>query len=179
MVFIDGENLVMRFQAMCLAGREPHVEVITEENIFAWSPYCLNSLKSKDVIRVSYYTYATGDDDCLRAIRDRMRRLPITPTHTNSTFPDHLFPVVLKKAKRSAKSRGVDIRMAVDILENVYRNNIDCVCLLSGDGDFLPILEVAAKSGKVVVLGALSSGLDARLLEQADDFIDLDHCLFA
>jgi len=70
--------------------------------------------------------------------------------------------------------------MSVDILTHVFRNNIDIVYLVSGDGDYLPVLQEAVRivKGKQVYVAAFSSGLNESLVTIADKFRLLDPIYF-
>ncbi len=61
--------------------------------------------------------------------------------------------------------------MTLDILSNVHQNNLDTVYLVSGDGDFIPLIEECIRFGKHVHVAALSSGLSPELRYVADQFI--------
>ena len=90
----------------------------------------------------------------------------------------NLHPKVFKKRKDGRLGKGVDIQMTLDILSNVYQNNLDTVYLVSGDGDFKPVIGECIRFGKHVHVAALSSGLNADLKHWADKFIDLDVMYF-
>jgi len=63
MVFIDGENLVARFQAMIDAGRVRDDAVAYQKDVFVWARGCLRRyVDGYDVIRVTYYTSVLGDE---------------------------------------------------------------------------------------------------------------------
>jgi len=64
--------------------------------------------------------------------------------------------------------------MTVDILSNVYYDNVDTVLLITGDGDFLPIINEIIRNGKQVILASFNSGLNKSLLNHVDDYIELD-----
>lgn len=81
-----------------------------------------------------------------------------------------------KPKNRSGK--GVDIQTTVDVLTNVYQNNLDAVYLVSGDGGYAPLIHEAQRMGKHVVVAALSSGLSPKLKLIADSFVSLDNCYF-
>jgi uncharacterized LabA/DUF88 family protein len=63
--------------------------------------------------------------------------------------------------------------MTIDILSNTYRNNVDTIFLISGDGDYIPIVEEVMRYGKKVYVAALSSGLNRRLRIVPDMFMSL------
>ena len=44
--------------------------------------------------------------------------------------------------------------MTVDILSQIYLDNIDTVYLIAGDGDYLPIISEVIRMGKQVYLAA-------------------------
>ena len=135
------------------------------------------------VTRASYYTYAEGNEEILLAIREEIKGLefrqysvPNEPSTRNLTR--NLYPIVFKKRKDARSGKGVDIRMTLDILSNVYRDNVDTIFLVSGDGDFKPVIDECIRFGKHVHVAALSSGLNPDLKHWADRFTDLDVMYF-
>ncbi len=55
---------------------------------------------------------------------------------------------------------------------------IDVLLLLSGDGDYVPLIEEASRNGKQVWVAAFSDGLNSRIPLIVDEFIDLDEIFF-
>jgi len=72
-----------------------------------------------------------------------------------------------------AKKADWDVGLAVDAI--IASPKLDTVILLTGDGDFIPLVEYLQMHGgcqvEVVSFGRSSSG---KLKEAADDFLDLD-----
>jgi uncharacterized LabA/DUF88 family protein len=65
-----------------------------------------------------------------------------------------------------------DVGIAVDVIKSAPK--LDAVVIVSGDGDFAPLLEYVQALGcraEVVSFGRSTSG---KLIEQTDDFTDLD-----
>jgi uncharacterized protein (TIGR00288 family) len=93
-------------------------------------------------------------------------------------LPRNLTPIVRKRLANTRASKGVDIQLTVDVLGHVYKNNIEAVYIMSGDGDFLPLMEEILRQGKQVYLSAFSSGLNDRLVEIATSFNRLDEAAF-
>jgi uncharacterized LabA/DUF88 family protein len=81
---------------------------------------------------------------------------------------------VFKKPAKSRSGKGVDIRLCVDVLGHVYRGNTDAVLLMSGDGDFEPLIEEVMRAGVQVFLSAFSDGLNPRLRHIVDAIYELD-----
>ncbi|MEJ1463347.1 MAG: NYN domain-containing protein [Candidatus Sedimenticola sp. (ex Thyasira tokunagai)] len=185
MVFVDGENLVQRFQAMVSEGyglRED-ARIAHEKDIYVWSPHLTVKPGLNLVVRANYYTYAFGDETRVQEIKDELKKLQSGQYRdpriqwVGGAPLNNLYPVVFKK-ERSKKAKGVDIQLTVDILSNVYKDNLDSIYLVSGDGDYKPVLEEAIRHGKHVYVAALSSGLNIELRNCADQFIDLDQRYF-
>jgi uncharacterized LabA/DUF88 family protein len=51
----------------------------------------------------------------------------------------------------------------VDSLTLAFNNGIDIAFLITGDGDYVPLIEALMRAGKRVYLAALSDGLNSRL----------------
>ena len=185
MVFVDGENLVQRFQAMVSEGRElrEDAKIAHEKDIYVWAPHLSVKPGLNLVIRANYYTYAFGDNERIQQIKDEIKALQ-SGQYSDPRIQwvggaplNSLYPVVFKK-ERGKKAKGVDIQLTVDILSNVYKDNVDSIYLISGDGDYKPVIEEAIRHGKHVYVAALSSGLNQELKYIADKFIDLDPYYF-
>jgi uncharacterized LabA/DUF88 family protein len=179
MVFIDGENLVFCYQSMLRNGRQHRDEsdVTHIEDVLIWCSRFLPSVGLSEILRATYYTYAVGSNEKLDQIRDTIKGLQFS-THTNSRLPNTLTPQVFKKDKQSAKTKGVDIQMTVDILNHVHRDNVDIVMLYSGDGDYIPVIEEVLRCGKQCYISAFSDGLNPKLSQIADRFDCLDGRIF-
>jgi len=71
------------------------------------------------------------------------------------------------------KKADWDVGMAVDAIRTA--NSLDTVILVTGDGDFIPLVEYLKWGlGKEVEVAAFGRSASAKLKEVADYFIDLD-----
>ena len=71
-----------------------------------------------------------------------------------------------------AKKADWDVGIAVDAIKLAPK--LDAVILVSGDGDFVPMVEyLQTKGGCQVEVLAFGKSSSAKLIEAADDFIDL------
>lgn len=180
-VFVDGENLVMRYQAMLEAGRKPRKEVIHVKDAFVWHP-SLTTWSCMDIQRVTYYTSATGD-------QTKLRELKATIANTNFEF-DHefdneipkgvaqLLPRVYHKSSKSRKTRNVDINIVIDMMRAAHTNSVELLLLYSGDGDYIPVIEECMRQGKTVWCCSFSSGLNPDLFSAVDLHESLDDTFF-
>lgn len=65
-----------------------------------------------------------------------------------------------------------DVGITVDMIK--MGPKLDAMVLVSGDGDFHPLLEYLKSLGHRVELIAFGRSASKRLIEEADDFVDLD-----
>ncbi|MBI4359367.1 MAG: NYN domain-containing protein [Candidatus Nealsonbacteria bacterium] len=69
------------------------------------------------------------------------------------------------------KKADWDVGIVIDAIRSVH--NYDVICLCSGDGDFIPLLEYLENQGKRTEVIAFGRSASAKLKEIADEFIDL------
>ena len=75
-----------------------------------------------------------------------------------------IFPGGMKKA-------DWDVGVAVDAIQLSKR--LDSIVLVTGDGDFVPLIEYLKAQGQHVEIIAFGKSASSRLKEMADDFVDL------
>jgi uncharacterized protein (TIGR00288 family) len=75
-----------------------------------------------------------------------------------------IFPGGMKKA-------DWDVGMAVDAIK--LSEKLDCVVLVTGDGDYVPLIEYLQANGQQVEVIAFEKSASKKLKEATDDFIDL------
>jgi len=75
-----------------------------------------------------------------------------------------IFPGGMKKA-------DWDVGMAVDAIE--LSKKVDSVVLVTGDGDFIPLVEHLKAQGQMVEVIAFGKSASNKLQEAVDDFTDL------
>jgi len=69
------------------------------------------------------------------------------------------------------KKADWDVGMAMDMVR--MGPLLDVAVLVTGDGDFVPVVEYLQQSGHLVEVMAFRDGVSARLVEHADSFTDL------
>jgi len=160
MVFVDGENLSMRFGSM-LRGRSLLPHVTHQQDVFVWSQLLnMEHHASCEVLRQYYYTSVGGDETARAAVHESLRALGIEA------------PRVFPKRKDRGSKR-VDISLAVDMLSHGYRRNYDMAVLVAGDEDYVPLVEAVASAGCRVALWFLEDGLSLALERAVDHSYDL------
>jgi uncharacterized LabA/DUF88 family protein len=163
MVFVDGENLAIRYQER-LNGRKQPEHVSFEPNVYVWSEYLNMTRLTCDVIRKHYYTCVQGDTLKIEDVEARLKNLGIEA------------PRVFKKTK-GKQAKRVDISLATDMLSHAHRKNYSVAVLVAGDEDYVPLVEAVMGEGCRVVLWFLKRGLSPALQRKADYFFDMEEIL--
>ena len=71
-----------------------------------------------------------------------------------------------------AKKADWDVGMAVDAIKLAPK--LDAIILVTGDGDFVPLVEYLQSGGCQVEVMSFGKSSSSKLIEVADDFMDLD-----
>lgn len=102
-----------------------------------------------------------------------------TETEEETPFFDALvqqgFEVKMKDLQTfagGAKKADWDVGIAIDAIK--LAEKLDVIILVSGDGDYLPVVSYLQNNkGCLVEIMAFKKTCSSRLIEEADDFIDL------
>lgn len=71
-----------------------------------------------------------------------------------------------------AKKADWDVGLAVDAIKLAPK--LDAIILVTGDGDFVPLVEYLQNVGCQVEVMSFGKATSSKLIESCDDFIDLD-----
>jgi uncharacterized LabA/DUF88 family protein len=69
------------------------------------------------------------------------------------------------------KKADWDVGIAIDMIKT--SESVDVVVLVSGDGDYIPVVEYVQNHGRLVEVLAFKKTTSSKLIERANDFIDL------
>ncbi len=80
------------------------------------------------------------------------------------------------------KEKGIDVMLAVDLVEYAIKNKVDCLIVFSGDADFIPAMNLAKRNGIKVFSVSLAKGYSKELREKFKFFVIgknmiLENCL--
>lgn len=184
MTFVDGENLTIRGQNF---AKSQGIDLIQGElwrpNEFLWLPRWYQQAwrqppqpqhptAGQDVFRyigsaevaleqqgtrATYYTALKRGEPELTAMKELIWKIGFNPA-------------VFKKT--GEKSKGVDITLTRDMLTHAFRDNFDVAILMTGDADFIPVVEELKRLGKRVHISFFPEGhgLSPALRRSADSF---------
>ena len=77
----------------------------------------------------------------------------------------------LKIFSGGAKKADWDVGMAIDVIR--FSSRLDVVVIVSGDGDFVPLVEYLQAQGVQVEVMGFAESTSHEIVEVADEFIDL------
>lgn len=91
------------------------------------------------------------------------------------------FKVILCKRQRRQTNdgddyytiKGDDIHLAIDMLRDAYENQYDDAILISGDGDFAPLVEYVKKKNKIVENYHFEGNISFDLLKECNKNITI------
>ncbi len=149
-VFIDWENIYI--STVTEYNSKPNVSAILE--------------KAREYGRiVSATAYADWTDGDFRDAPPTLYSNGISPRYISARY----FP-----GGRSQKRRtnSIDVMLAVECSDFLhYHPQVDTYVLVTGDGDFIPLLSLLRSRGKKVVVIGVSEATSYHLIESADEFI--------
>lgn len=177
MIFADGENLVARYENMVKNGARPKESVVYEPGSYVWHER-ISKFLLLDIVRVSYYTSIVGDTDKVLKIKKCISKIIYSFHDGAHAGRAQIVPCVFKKESKNQKTRNVDINIIIDVMRASYLSDITNIFLLSGDGDYLPLIEEVMRHGKIVTVAAFSSGLNSSIPNVVDEFRCLDDFFF-
>jgi len=90
-----------------------------------------------------------------------------SPTHSGSTEPRG-FLFFQRICNEDSSTKGVDIKIGLDIASLAYKKLVDRSVLVSGDADFVPAAKVARREGIDFILDPLWNPIDPELFEHID-----------
>ena len=75
--------------------------------------------------------------------------------------------------------KGTDVNMAAHLITKGFLHAYDTALLLTGDSDYIPILDILNTIGKTTVTSGVKGQNLTRLREHSDDMLILDKEFFA
>ena len=149
-VFIDWENIYI--STVSEYNAKPNVSAILE--------------KAREYGRiVSATAYADWTDGDFRDAPPTLYSNGISPRYISARY----FPGGKSQKRRT---NSIDVMLAVECSDFLHNHpQVDTYVLVTGDGDFIPLVSLLRSRGKKVVVIGVSEATSYHLIESADDFI--------
>ncbi|TET70320.1 MAG: NYN domain-containing protein [Candidatus Aminicenantes bacterium] len=161
-IFIDGSNLYHGLK-----------NNIGNANI-DFEIFCQHLVGSRHLTRVYYYNAPKIAQENPKGYKqqqsffNRIKQVPFLELKLGRLVIRNNIPI----------EKGVDVLMTVDMIRYARNNAYDTAILVSGDGDFAPVLEFLKDFGKHIENAYFSKGRSINLSNHADRFINLDKLLW-
>jgi uncharacterized LabA/DUF88 family protein len=149
-VFIDWENIYI--STVSEYNAKPNVSAILE--------------KTREYGRIVAATaYADWTDGDFRDAPPTLYSNGISPRYISARY----FPGGKSQKRRT---NSIDVMLAVECSDFLHNHpQVDTYVLVTGDGDFIPLVSLLRSRGKKVVVIGVSEATSYHLIESADDFI--------
>jgi uncharacterized LabA/DUF88 family protein len=149
-IFIDWENIYI--STVSEYNAKPNVSAILE--------------KTREYGRiVSATAYADWTDGDFRDAPPTLYSNGISPRYISARY----FPGGKSQKRRT---NSIDVMLAVECSDFLHNHpQVDTYVLVTGDGDFIPLVSLLRSRGKQVVVIGVSEATSYHLIESADDFI--------
>jgi len=158
-IFIDGSNLYNGMRENLQNTRVNMTEFIEQ-------------LRRERPLFRTYYYNATLTDDYDEDLRDgqqrffeSLRRIPYVTVRLGRLH---------RRQDGSLVEKGIDVALAVEALSLAYQDAYDSALLVSGDGDYVELVESIKRTGKHVECAMFKNQSAGILLEYVDIFQPLD-----
>jgi uncharacterized LabA/DUF88 family protein len=158
----------------------PRIGIVRNVKFF-WDAEFVLPILAQDhrptVARAVYFTSMTGGDDLIHEAQVAIRSRGFEPQVIQElkTLADQRANLLNSEGVMD-KAKGVDIGLAVRMLEDAYMNNYQECLLFTSDVDFLPAIQAGQRMGKRVFVFGYREGLSktSKLEYEPDDFVDLE-----
>ncbi|MCH2667467.1 MAG: NYN domain-containing protein [Deinococcales bacterium] len=158
-VFVDGSNLYNGMRENLGNTRVNLEELISQLS------------RGRQIIRTYYYNAPLTEDydselrDGQTRFFESLRRIPYVTVRLGRLH---------KRTDGTFVEKGIDVALTVEALSLAYEDSFDVAILVSGDGDYIELVEAIKRRGKHVECTMFKSQAAGLLVEYADLFQPLD-----
>ncbi|AWB89569.1 NYN domain-containing protein [Salinibacterium hongtaonis] len=175
-VYIDFDNIVIsRFDQIYGRGHflKEHIRSITADSVRDDRDLASRLDRATvDIGAVLDYASSFGSIVISRAYADWS--IEVNSSYRGQLMERAVDLVQLFPAVRSMKN-GADIRLAVDVVEDLFRlPDLTHVVIVAGDSDYIPLAQRAARLGRYVVGIGVAGSTSKFLAAACDEFADYD-----
>lgn len=168
MVFIDGNNLYFGLK-----------KNVGNYNL-NYAKFIRSIVGDAELVRAYFYTAVFKKEDDDKLFNGQQKFL----TYLLDVPYMQVMPGRIEKRGEELVEKGVDVRMAIDLVRFGANNLYDVAYVISGDGDYAPAVNAVKDMGHNVINCFFTDEASTHLKHVCDKFIKLDYdflknCLFA
>ncbi|MEK7075846.1 MAG: NYN domain-containing protein [Patescibacteria group bacterium] len=142
-VFIDGNNFYNKLKELC--GNEKRYRL----SDFDYAAFSKRLVKDDELVEVRYYLGALkrqGDDKTEKMYADQQRFF----AKLQKLNVKIILGQIIQHPDKSFHEKGVDVRIAVEMIRLARENRYDIAYLISSDTDLVPAVEEVLKFNKAL-----------------------------
>src|SRR5436309_2979919 len=91
MSFVDGENLVFRFQDMLDQGRKQNPSIQYRKDVYVWHQHMTGDYFKGQFVRANYYTHVAGPPEMVDTVRDELGKITTDGAGYGRRVSGHVF----------------------------------------------------------------------------------------
>ncbi len=158
-IFIDGGNMFHAINAMKIKiNYKKLIDILKKDR---W------------LLRAYFYT-GVPSGDLPKEIREQLKKQQGFLNELQN-LGIKVKTIPLKKTPEGYIEKGIDILIATDMISLAFKDGYDTAILVSGDSDFVPVVEKIQELGKRVETAAFKKTSSYELRRVSDEFILLDN----
>jgi uncharacterized LabA/DUF88 family protein len=161
-IYIDGANFVYGLKSLNPKYSDYH---------FNFKDFIKNIVGKNDLIDIFYYNASLKQEINPRRFKEQQKLLARLRKIIKCKV------ILCKRQKRFDKDdeeyytiKGDDINLALDMLNDAWKDKYDRAILISGDGDFVPLLKYVKNKNKRVEVISFIELTSKNLINEADKF---------
>jgi len=161
-IYIDGANFVYGLKTLSPKYSDYH---------FDFENFIKKIIGKNDLIDILYYNASLKQAINPRRFKEQQKLLSRLRKITKCKV------ILCKRQKRFNKDdeeyytiKGDDINLALDMLNDAWKNKYDKVILISGDGDFAPLLKYVKNKNKKAEIISFDKLTSRNLINESDKF---------
>jgi uncharacterized LabA/DUF88 family protein len=162
MIFIDGSNFYRCLEEQFGRGRVDYGKLTSALS------------GQRPLVRTYYYNAVVIEREVPQMYQDQQRFLARL---RNTPYIEVRLGRLVRRGE-TVVEKGVDVRLATDMLNMAFRNTYDTAILVSGDGDYADAVRAVKDMGKHVENAFCKTGSSHQLRQECDVFLEIDQALF-
>src|SRR3989344_6385944 len=166
LIFIDGNNFYYKLKDITSSKKE-----ILRLLDFNYQEFAKNLIKENILVEIRYYIGAVKRQNGPN--REKSEKLYADQQKLLAKMQQEKIPVVLgnliQHPDKSFHEKGVDVRIAVEMIRLARENKYDIAYLLSSDTDLVPAIEEVRSFGKKVHYVGIAKGKSFGLTKVSND----------